>query len=385
MAQALHRGIGGAFVVAMVGLSLGGVAIGAGGGSVIGVNDVVYNNVRLKSAGAPQAHVAVVRERVGLGDEVTTGGRSSLQVLLLDKTTFTVGAGARVTIDRFVYDPNRGTRSMAASVAKGAFRFMSSKPDRAGTTSVSTPIASIGVRGTIVEGVVGSAASENAAGEDAVGPRVRSEPATASLILLRGPGAHTQGRLSPGAIDITAGRRTVSVTQPMRAVFVPAAGMAPIGPFVFSPRGYDQMLALLFPLLAQRLGLNIPGERPFTPYGNGPRDERPPLPPPGRYGYPGQQGQGQGPRSPQYGMPGFPGSGQGLPNFPGEGQGNQGTQGAQGGPNQRSTSTMQQPAGQPSAAPSPAPSPSPTYSRPSPTYSPQPSPTPVPGKPPGKP
>lgn len=374
MSQAIRRGIGGTFIVAMAGLSLGGVAIGAGSGNTVGINAVVYNNVRLKSAGAPQAHVAVVRERVGLGDEVQTGGRSSLQVLLLDKTTFTVGAGARVTIDRFVYDPNRGTRSMAASVAKGAFRFMSGKPDRAGTTSISTPIASIGVRGTIVEGVVGPAAAEIASGESAVGPRVRIDPATASLILLRGPGPHSQGRLSPGGIDVTAGGRTVSVDQPMRALFVPAPGAAPIGPFIISPRGYAGLRAVLFPLLAQRLGLNIPGERPFTPYGNGQRDDRPPLPPPGIYGYP-QPGQGQGPRSPQYGAPGFPGNGQGFPDFPGGRQGSQGTQGA---PNQRTTSTTQQPVGQPSSAPTPAPSPSP---------SPQPSPTSTtpPGKHPGKP
>ncbi|MDB5708954.1 MAG: FecR family protein [Sphingomonas bacterium] len=373
MAQALRRGIGGAFIVTMAGLSLGGVAIGADSANTVGINAVVYNNVRLKSAGAAQAHVAVVRERVGLGDEVQTGGRSQLQVLLLDKTTFTVGAGARVTIDRFVYDPGRGTRSMAASVVKGAFRFMSGRPDRAGTTSIRTPVASIGIRGTIVEGVVGPAAAEIASGESAVGPRVRIDPATASLILLRGPGPRTQGRLSPGAIDVTAGGRTVSVTQPMRAVFVPAPGMAPIGPFVISARGYAGMRALLFPLLAQRLGLNIPGERPFTPYGNGQRDDRPPLPPPG-YGYPGGERPGQGPRSPQYGAPGFPGSGQGFPDFPREPQGTQGTQG------QRTMSTTTQPAGQPAAAPSPAPSPSPTYS-------PQPSPTstPPPGKVPGKP
>jgi hypothetical protein len=364
MASALRRGIGGTFVVAMAALSLGGVATGADSASTIGINAVVYNNVRLKSAGSPQAHVAVVRERVGLGDEVQTGGRSQLQVLLLDKTTFTVGAGARVTIDRFVYDPNRGTRSMAASVAKGAFRFMSGRPDRAGTTSIRTPIASIGVRGTIVEGAVGPAAAEIAAGEDAIGPRVRIDPATASLILLRGPGAHTQGRLSPGAIDVTAGGRTVSVSQPMRAVFVPAAGMPPIGPFVISGRGYAGMRALLFPLLAQRLGMNIPGERPFTPYGNGQRDDRLPLPPPG-YGYPGAR-PGQGPRGLQYGTPGFPAGGQGIPDFPGQPQRTQGTQG------QRTMSTTTQPAGQPSTAPTP-----------SPTYSPQPSPSPTQG--PGKP
>src|ERR1700761_5392018 len=124
MAQVLQRGIGAAFVVAMATLSLGEVAVGADSPNTVGVNAVVYNNVRLKGAGAPQAHVAVVHERVGLGDEVQTGGRSQLQVLLLDKTVFTVGAAARVTIDRFVYDPNRGARAMTASVVKGAFRFM---------------------------------------------------------------------------------------------------------------------------------------------------------------------------------------------------------------------------------------------------------------------
>jgi hypothetical protein len=264
---------------------------------------------------------------------------------------------------------------MAASVAKGAFRFMSGKPDGAGTTSINTPVASIGVRGTIVEGAVGPAAAEIAAGESVVGPRVRIDPNTASLILLRGPGGRTQGRLSPGAIDVTAGGRTVSVDQPMRAVFVPAPGATPIGPFIISPRGYAGLRALLFPLLAQRLGLSIPGERPFTPYGNGQRDDRPPLPPPGAFGYPGQlpgqfPGQGREPRSPQYGAPGFPDSGRGFPDFPG------GSQGTQGSPNQRTTSTTTQPAGQPTPAPSP-----------SPTASPQPSPSPtrVPGKPPGKP
>ncbi len=264
---------------------------------------------------------------------------------------------------------------------------MSGRPDRAGTTSINTPVASIGVRGTIVEGVVGAAAAEIAAGERGVGPNVRIDPATASLILLRGPGTRTQGRLTPGAIDVTAGGRTVSVTEPMRAVFVPAPGMAPIGPFIISPRGYAQMRALLFPLLAQRLGLPIPGERPFVPYGNGQRDRPLPPPPLGQYGYPGMGGQGPGPgpgpRSNPYGAPGFPGRGSG---FPGGSQGTRGTVG------QHSTVTTRQPAGQPSSTPSSRPSPSPRPSpstpprprpSPSPTYSPQPSPsaTGVPGKP----
>lgn len=369
MAQTLRRALGAAFVAAMASLALGGVAIGADSANTIGINAVVYNNVRLRSAGAPQAHIAVVHERVGLGDEVQTGGRSQLQVLLLDKTVFTVGSGARVTIDRFVYDPYRGTRSMSASVVKGAFRFMSGHPDRAGTTSINTPIASIGVRGTIVEGVVGQAAAEIAAGEAAVGPNVRSDPATASLILLRGPGRRTQGRLSPGAIDVTAAGRTVAVTQPMRAVFVPAAGQPPIGPFVLSERGYGQLRALLFPLLAQRLGIPIPGERRFIPYGNGDRDRRSLPPPSGAFpGYPdaGQPGQGVPPDS--YGVPGVPSYGTAIPQTPG---GSLTTQG------QSPTGGATQPTPQYSPTPSPTPQPQP---QPQPPPPPQPvgSPTPVP-------
>jgi hypothetical protein len=369
MARTLQRTLGAGFVAAMASFALGGVAIGADGAITIGINAVVYNNVRLKSAGAPQAHVAMVRERVGLGDEVQTGGRSQLQVLLLDKTVFTVGSGARVTIDRFVYDPDRGTRAMSASVVKGAFRFMSGRPDRAGTTSINTPIASIGVRGTIVEGVVGQAAAEIAAGEAAVGPNVRSDPATASLILLRGPGLRTQGKLSPGAIDVTAGGRTVAVTQPMRAVFVPAAGQRPIGPFLLSDHGYGQLRALLFPLLAQRLGIPIPGERPFTPYGNGNRDRRQPLPPDPYLGYPAGDQPGPGVPSVPYGVPGVPDRGPAFPDLP---SGAQTTQGRS--PATATTQSVQQSSPQPS----PQPSPTPKYSS-----APQPaaSPTPVPGQP----
>ncbi|MEO9130168.1 MAG: FecR domain-containing protein, partial [Sphingomonas sp.] len=183
------------FLILAVAASLAGTAIAAGQPQIVGINAAVLNNVRIRSAGASQAHTAVVRQRVALNDVVQTGGRSQLQVLLLDKSTFMVGANARLTIDRFVYDPNRSTRTLAASVTKGAFRFISGRHDATGSTSVRTPIASIGVRGTIFEAVVGEEAVRIVAGETGVGRRVRSDPATASLIILRGPGRGAQGKV----------------------------------------------------------------------------------------------------------------------------------------------------------------------------------------------
>ena len=267
------------FLTLAVAVSLAGTAIAAGQPQIVGINAAVLNNVRIRSAGAPQAHIAVVRQRVALNDEVQTGGRSQLQVLLLDKTTFTVGANARLTIDRFVYDPNRSARTLAASVTKGAFRFISGRPDTAGSTSVRTPIASIGIRGTIFEGVVGEEAVRIADGERGIGPRVRSDPATASLIILRGPGRGTQGRVRPGVIDVTAGGRTVTIDQPMRAVYVPAAGRAPIGPFVISPAGLQQVQALIFPGVAQAMAFepNSPTGTGFVPTDRGGRPPRYPA------------------------------------------------------------------------------------------------------------
>jgi hypothetical protein len=94
---------------------------------------------------------------VNLNDEVRTGAASQLQILLLDRTIFTVGANARVAVDRFVYDPAANSRSTGVSVTKGAFRFMSGRTlgRPSGPVTVRTPVATIGIRGTIFEGVVG--------------------------------------------------------------------------------------------------------------------------------------------------------------------------------------------------------------------------------------
>ncbi len=43
------------------------------------------------------------------------------------------------------------------------------------------------------------------------------------------------------------GGRTVTVDRPMRAVYVPRPGAAPIGPFVISPEGLREVQALIFP------------------------------------------------------------------------------------------------------------------------------------------
>ncbi|MCW3837393.1 FecR family protein [Sphingomonas canadensis] len=204
----------------------------------VGVNATVVSDVKMTTQANPRMHPAVVKERVSLGNDIVTGRGGRLQVLLLDKTVFTVGANARMKVDRFVYDPNRKSSTVGVSVTKGAFRFMSGKPVRAnpGQSGIRTPVASIGIRGTIVEGAVGRDAIRIARNQPGL-PAFKADPEQATLILLRGPGAGTQGDEHPGAIDVEAGGKTVSLTGSGYAVFIPGPGQEPIGPFLLGDWG----------------------------------------------------------------------------------------------------------------------------------------------------
>jgi hypothetical protein len=215
--------------------------------NAVGINAAIRNKVEIRSAATKKVSPAVLRGRVILNDEVRTGPASQLQILLLDRTTFTVGANARVAVDRFVYNPAANSRSTGVSVTKGAFRFMSGRGARrpSGPVSVRTPVATIGIRGTIFEGVVGEDAIRIAKGEAAVGNKVKANKEQASLIVLRGPGARTQGDTRPGAIDITVGDRMVTLDAPGLALYAPRAGAPPIGPFMISPAGLQALQALL--------------------------------------------------------------------------------------------------------------------------------------------
>lgn len=69
---------------------------------------------------------------------------------LADDTKLALGPGARLILDKFVYDPGKKSGNIAIDLAKGAFRFMTgvaSKPSYV----IRVPAASITVRGTIFD------------------------------------------------------------------------------------------------------------------------------------------------------------------------------------------------------------------------------------------
>ena len=211
----------------------------------IGTNATIRNSVQTKTTADPALHPAVVRAPVHIGDVVVSGDKSALQILLVDQSVFTVGANARMTIDKFVYDPSRGSSDIAASVAKGAFRFMSG-PSLAGNgrNAIASPVATIGVRGTIVEGAVGADAQAVLAGQPGL-PGASGNSDTTTLVVLRGPGRTNAGFDKPGAIDVTAGGATVSVEHAGQAVVIWGPGQTPFGPFYLSDANFARLSALL--------------------------------------------------------------------------------------------------------------------------------------------
>jgi hypothetical protein len=199
----------------------------------VGTTAAVTGEVFLTGARDRSARRVAVREDVFLNDEVLTRLASVLQILLLDTSLFTVGENARVVIDRFVYDPAAGAGELLGRITRGGFRFMSGRigTDAPANAVITTPSATIGIRGTILEGVVGPEAAR-LAGQIGLAPgRCAVDPDRATLVVLRGPGRRHNTFERTGRIVVAnrAGRLTISDAN--YAAFVPSPDCPPVGPF----------------------------------------------------------------------------------------------------------------------------------------------------------
>ena len=101
-----------------------------------------------------------VGNKVFFEDEIITGDGVRAQILLRDGTTFSIGEGARLILDEFVFDPRSNTGGVGVVIKKGAFRFVSGKIAKANPRNmrVLAGNTAIAVRGTEVIGTVGNGA-----------------------------------------------------------------------------------------------------------------------------------------------------------------------------------------------------------------------------------
>jgi trimeric autotransporter adhesin len=83
---------------------------------------------------------------VHANETVKTGGSGQAALGFIDKSNLHVGPSSSVRLDKFVYDPNKGTGSVVIDATKGAFRFSTGAQGK-GNYQVKTPYGTLGVRG----------------------------------------------------------------------------------------------------------------------------------------------------------------------------------------------------------------------------------------------
>lgn len=114
----------------------------------IGEAAVIQNQV-LRIAGTTTS-------RINVGDEVVrdetvkTGSDSTARLVMIDSTNLSLGANATLTLDRTVFNTETSYRDIAVRLGTGAFRFVTGHSDKT-AYKISTPLATIGVRGTILD------------------------------------------------------------------------------------------------------------------------------------------------------------------------------------------------------------------------------------------
>jgi len=94
-------------------------------------------------------------EGVYLGDWIETQKSARAKILLNDATELVVGPASRIHLDEFVYDPGQKGGKLLVEVGVGIMRFTSGVLEPK-SYEVKTPVASIGVRGTIFDLIVSS-------------------------------------------------------------------------------------------------------------------------------------------------------------------------------------------------------------------------------------
>jgi hypothetical protein len=117
----------------------------------VGEAAVVKNEVvRVSASATTQINVGdgLLRDEV-----VRTGPDSATRLVMADSTNLSLGPGATIRLDRTVFDDEHHYRDVAVKLTSGAFRFVTGNSEKA-AYKITTPLATIGVRGTILDGLL---------------------------------------------------------------------------------------------------------------------------------------------------------------------------------------------------------------------------------------
>lgn len=108
----------------------------------------VRQSAQIVSGG--EARTLAQGSQVATGDLIRTGGNGQVQIQFADETKIVVGPNSSLMIDQTLFRANGSARKFATSALGGTFRFISGKsPNR--IYKVGTPLATMGIRGTVFD------------------------------------------------------------------------------------------------------------------------------------------------------------------------------------------------------------------------------------------
>jgi hypothetical protein len=83
---------------------------------------------------------------VHANETVKTGSAGKAGLQFHDQSNLSVGPSSQVRLDKFVYDPNKGTGSTVIEATRGTFRFTTGAQNK-GEVKIKTPYGTLGTRG----------------------------------------------------------------------------------------------------------------------------------------------------------------------------------------------------------------------------------------------
>ena len=164
----------------------------------IGVTQSIQNNPVGKPPGGLD-RVLRVGTDVQANEIISTAADDRAHLVFLDGTTLTIGPSSSMTIDKFVYDPTTQKGELAVNATKGVFRIIGGRISKTSTITVTTPSATMGIRGGIaVFGVIAPSATDS--------------------------GGTTSILVYGNSLTVTAGGVTQTITVPGLSVTTPTGG-----------------------------------------------------------------------------------------------------------------------------------------------------------------
>lgn len=246
-----------------------------------------------------------LQDDIFMNDTLQTSANSTLGVTFNDATTFNLTANARITVDNYVYEDGGKQNAALFDVTRGTVAFVAAAVAKTGDMTISTPTATLGIRGTtgLVEVPEGAAANN---------------PNHVAIKLYPDPDGHV-GRIE---VNDRAGARLGFLTQGASGFTIRpgAGGRFAAAPLAISPQQAQRDQGIVRQVhAAQSVGRQIVTQKQIQRQQN-PNRPAPGANPPRQPGLPKQNGL---PKQPglqkQNGLPKQPGlqKQNGLPKQPG--------------------------------------------------------------------